>query len=222
MHKESKIRVVICQSRLLRPDPNYLNEQADIEEEVRAIVVIWMIHVCKLSSCKHEIPFLATNLLDRYLSQVIVNKKLMQLVAAACILIASKWEEKPYLSGDKLMEFAARSFTKDELKKTEVLVLVELNFRILICSPLRVMESVCDEYSLGEFEMEHSKHICRVALSEYKVLAFNRDEVAIAALFLSLELRKKSTECLRHLCADVGIEQMKLEECIQVLRQLEQ
>ena len=222
MHKRSKIKEVIFHSRAHRPDPNYLSEQTGIDEEVRAIVVMWIIHVCKLSSCKNEISFLATNLLDRYLSQVLVNRRQIQLVAAACIFIASKFEEKSHLSGDKLVEFAAKSFTNNDLRKAEVLVLVGLNFSILNYSTLRVLECLCEEYGMGEFELEHSRHICMVALTEYRLLKFDSDEIAISSLIISLELRKKSTEFLTHLCNEIGIEQSQINRCVSMLKNLEQ
>lgn len=60
---------------------------------MRTIVADWIQELCQDFAFDTETFFLSINYLDRFLSKKNVPKKRLQLVGAACLFIAAKYEE---------------------------------------------------------------------------------------------------------------------------------
>jgi len=75
------------------PDGFYMRRQRDINENVRAILVDWIISVHAKFKLLPETLYLTINLIDRYFSIFNVQKSDVQLVGVASLLIATKYEE---------------------------------------------------------------------------------------------------------------------------------
>lgn len=79
--------------------------------------------------------------LDRLLGTVDVPKNKLQLVAMACILVASKYEEAedviPTLA--ELNECSNNAYTIDAVKDMEVCVLRSLNWSLTIINPIHFL-----------------------------------------------------------------------------------
>ncbi|KAK8997053.1 hypothetical protein V6N11_020544 [Hibiscus sabdariffa] len=73
--------------------PNYMAQQCDINERMRAILIDWLIEVhCKFELME-ETLYLTVNIIDRFLSAHQVVRKKLQLVGITAMLIACKYEE---------------------------------------------------------------------------------------------------------------------------------
>ncbi|KAK8560400.1 hypothetical protein V6N13_082843 [Hibiscus sabdariffa] len=73
--------------------PNYMAQQCDINERMRAILIDWLIEVhCKFE-LREETLYLTVNIIDRFLSAHQVVRKKLQLVGITAMLIACKYEE---------------------------------------------------------------------------------------------------------------------------------
>ena len=70
-----------------------MRAQRDINENVRAILVDWIISVHSKFKLLPETLYLTINLIDRYFSLFQVRKSDVQLVGVAALLIATKYEE---------------------------------------------------------------------------------------------------------------------------------
>lgn len=75
------------------PDGFYMKRQNDINENVRAILIDWLISVHAKFKLLPETLYLTVNLIDRYLSNFKVQKNQVQLVGVAALLISTKYEE---------------------------------------------------------------------------------------------------------------------------------
>eukprot|EP01156_Anaeramoeba_ignava_P002122 Anaeramoba_ignava/a217619_14.p1 GENE.a217619_14~~a217619_14.p1 ORF type:complete len:211 (+),score=78.92 a217619_14:132-764(+) len=77
-----------------QPSIDYIEEtQNMINEKMREILVDWLIETSQEHEFHSETLFLAINLVDRFLSKYSVSKQQFQLLGAACLMIASKYEE---------------------------------------------------------------------------------------------------------------------------------
>uniref|UniRef100_A0A1B0DPH0 Cyclin-like domain-containing protein n=1 Tax=Phlebotomus papatasi TaxID=29031 RepID=A0A1B0DPH0_PHLPP len=76
-----------------------------------------MVILCEQRKCQEEVFILALNYMDRHLRRKIVPKTSLQLLASACLLLASKLREPSCksLSADVLVYFTDSSITKYEL-----------------------------------------------------------------------------------------------------------
>ena len=71
------------------PKWNYMTKQPDITFNMRSILVDWLVEVGEEYKLKNETIYLAVNYIDRFLSQMSVQRAKLQLVGTACMFIAS-------------------------------------------------------------------------------------------------------------------------------------
>lgn len=79
--------------KLTQPNGFYMRNQREINENVRAILVDWIISVHAKFKLLPETLYLTINLVDRYFSIFQVAKSEVQLVGVAALLISTKYEE---------------------------------------------------------------------------------------------------------------------------------
>ena len=60
---------------------------------MRGILIDWLVEVAEEYRLEAETLYLAVNYIDRFLSQVPVNRSKLQLVGVTCMLVAAKYEE---------------------------------------------------------------------------------------------------------------------------------
>lgn len=73
--------------------PSYLNgKENSITAAMRSILVDWMVEIQENFELNHETLYLAVKLTDIYLSRGKVDKDVLQLVGAAAVFIASKFD----------------------------------------------------------------------------------------------------------------------------------
>jgi hypothetical protein len=70
-----------------------MRRQPNITENIRAILIDWMISIHTKFRLLPETLFITVNLIDRFLSAAEINKDEVQLVGVAALLIATKYEE---------------------------------------------------------------------------------------------------------------------------------
>jgi hypothetical protein len=71
----------------------HAQSQRDINATMRGILIDWLVEVAEEYRLESETLFLAVNYIDRFLSQVPVNRSKLQLVGVTCMLVAAKYEE---------------------------------------------------------------------------------------------------------------------------------
>ncbi|KAG2277874.1 hypothetical protein Bca52824_060429 [Brassica carinata] len=78
---------------LSRVPVDYMMQQVDLNEKMRAILIDWLIEVHDKFDLMNETLFLTVNLIDRFLAKKAVLRKL-QLVGLVALLLACKYEEE--------------------------------------------------------------------------------------------------------------------------------
>ncbi|EDW17050.2 uncharacterized protein Dmoj_GI14224 [Drosophila mojavensis] len=116
--------------------------QKDITPAMRKIVAQWMMEVCVEEKCQEEVVLLAITYMDRFLSKKSVRKTHLQILAAACLLLASKLREPSCraLSAELLVFYTDNSICKDDLIKWELYVLSSLGWDLSSVTPLDFLE----------------------------------------------------------------------------------
>lgn len=72
--------------------PMYMDTQPTLTTNMRAILVDWLVEVQENFELNHETLYLAVKLVDTYLSIKQVPKENLQLVGAASLFIACKFD----------------------------------------------------------------------------------------------------------------------------------
>jgi hypothetical protein len=74
-------------------EAGYMPRQPKINETIRSTLIDWIIQIHYNFKLLPESLFLTVNIIDRYFSKHQVNKRDVQLVGVASMLIATKYEE---------------------------------------------------------------------------------------------------------------------------------
>jgi len=115
-----------------RPKPGYMRRQQDITSSMRSILVDWLVEVSEEYKLHRETLFLAVNYIDRFLSKISVLRGKLQLVGAASMFLASKYEE---IYPPDVSEFAYitdDTYTKQQVLRMEHLILKVLTFDVAV------------------------------------------------------------------------------------------
>lgn len=95
---------------------NYFNTvQSEIKPHMRKIVSDWMLEVCEEQQCHPEVFSLAINYMDRFLSQLSLQKHQFQLLASVCLFLASKFKETNPLPAENLVIYTDNSISTYEI-----------------------------------------------------------------------------------------------------------
>ena len=83
---------------------------------MRKIVTEWMLDVClDQPKCHVDVFLLATNIMDRFLATIKLQKKQFQLLGAAALFLASKMIEAQPISALSLVKSTADTYDREEL-----------------------------------------------------------------------------------------------------------
>ncbi|XP_044284842.1 cyclin-A2 [Varanus komodoensis] len=111
-----------------RPKAGYMKKQPDITNNMRAILVDWLVEVGEEYKLQNETLHLAVNYIDRFLSSMSVLRGKLQLVGTAAMLLASKFEEIYPPEVAEFVYITDDTYTKKQVLRMEHLVLKVLSF----------------------------------------------------------------------------------------------
>ncbi|XP_067945594.1 G1/S-specific cyclin-D2-like [Watersipora subatra] len=128
----------------------HLEPQKEVRPYMRRIVVQWMLEVCEEQRCEEEVFSLSVNFLDRVLAiTTSLEKRHLQLLATACMFIASKLKETFPLTAEKLVLYTDRSINHRQLVDWELLVLSKLKFDVSSVIALDFLDLLIEKLRLS-------------------------------------------------------------------------
>lgn len=71
---------------------DYISDQKDLSKWIRSLVVDWMVEIQETFELNHETLYLAVKIVDLYLGKVVVIKDKLQLLGAAALFMACKYD----------------------------------------------------------------------------------------------------------------------------------
>ncbi|KAM9332567.1 cyclin-A1 [Pholidichthys leucotaenia] len=111
--------------------PDILKNHPEITQDMRVILVDWLVEVVQEYHLHSETLHLAINYLDRFLSCTThVKRNKLQLVGTAALLIAAKYEEISPPELDEFVYMTDNTYSKKQLVKMEHIFLKVLDFNL--------------------------------------------------------------------------------------------
>lgn len=165
---------------------DYMPHQKEINPNMRAILVDWLVEVVEEYKLSTETLYLGVGYLDRYLSKKSVVRSKLQLVGVACMLLASKYEEIYAPSVEEFVYISDNTYSKEEVFLMEANVLDVLEFSLTIATIKnflrRFLKAACANQMVNMF----ANYLCEMALHEYCFVKFLPSVVASAAVYLAI------------------------------------
>ncbi|KAK2729925.1 g2 mitotic-specific cyclin-b [Colletotrichum kahawae] len=167
------------------PNPNYMEHQDDLEWKTRGILVDWLIEVHTRFHLLPETLFLAINIIDRFLSEKVVQLDRLQLVGITAMFIASKYEEvlSPHVANFR--HVADDGFSEAEILSAERFVLGTLNYDLSYPNPMNFLRRIskADNYDIQCRTI--GKYLMEISLLDHRFMAYRPSHVAAGAMYLA-------------------------------------
>ncbi|KAL6959867.1 G2/mitotic-specific cyclin-1 [Sarracenia purpurea var. burkii] len=162
---------------------NYMSKQFDINENMRAILIDWLIEVHHKFNLREETLFLTVNLLDRFLAEQAVVRKNLQLVGLVAMLLACKYEEVSFPFVDDLVFISDKAYTRAQVLEMERLMLNTLKFNMSVPTPYPFMKRYLKAAQANTKLEILSFFLMELCLVEYEMLKFPPSLLAAAAVY---------------------------------------
>ncbi|KAI1206429.1 A/B/D/E cyclin [Annulohypoxylon truncatum] len=167
------------------PNPQYIIHQDELEWKTRSILVDWMIEVHTRFHLLPETLFLATNIIDRFLSQKVVQLDRVQLVGITAMFVAAKYEEvlSPHVSNYRMV--SDDGFSDAEILSAERFILETLNYDLSYPNPMNFLRRIskADDYDIQSRTI--GKYLMEISIVDHRFLAYRPSHVAAAAMYLA-------------------------------------
>ena len=192
-------------------DPQYMSNQKDINNRMRAILIDWLIDVHLKYKLVPQTMYIAVNLIDRYLEKNQTNRTKLQLVGITAMFIACKYEE---IYPPELKDFVYitdGAYVKTDVLRMENKMLASLNFDVTFPTQWTLFETFRRKLDLDEKTFKLAWFLMELCLINYKSLKFKMSVLAASAILIAT----KTLGVYRNYWfnKNIGIDEKKLEEC---------
>jgi transcription initiation factor TFIIIB Brf1 subunit/transcription initiation factor TFIIB len=173
--------------------------QDDLEWKMRGILVDWLIEVHTRFHLLPETLFLTVNIIDRFLSNKVVQLDRLQLVGVAAMFIASKYEEvlSPHVTNFR--HVADDGFTIDEILKAERELLGTLNYDLSYPNPMNFLRRIskADDYDIQTRTL--GKYLMEISLLDYRFMSYLPSHIAAAAMYMARMILERGEWVCRYI-----------------------
>lgn len=168
-----------------KPNANYMEMQDDLEWKMRGILVDWLIEVHTRFHLLPETLFLAVNIIDRFLSNKVVQLDRLQLVGVTAMFIAAKYEEVLSPHVGNFRHVADDGFTEAEILSAERFLLQALNYDLSYPNPMNFLRRIskADDYDIQTRTL--GKYLMEISLLDHRFMEYLPSHVAAAAMYLA-------------------------------------
>ncbi|XP_022346838.1 G2/mitotic-specific cyclin-B1-like isoform X1 [Enhydra lutris kenyoni] len=167
--------------------PKYLLGR-EVTGNMRAILIDWLVQVQMKFRLLQETMYMTVSIIDWFMQNNCVPKKMLQLVGVTAMFIASKYEEMyPPETGDFAF-VTDNTYAKHQIRQMEVKILRSLNFGLGRPLPLHFLQRAS---KIGEVDVEQhtlAKYLMELTMLDYDMVHFPPSQIAAGAFCLALKI----------------------------------
>jgi len=173
------------------PNGDYMSLQEEINWDVRAILVDWLVDVHIKFRLLPETLYLTVNIIDRFLSRRTISLSKLQLVGVTAMFIATKYEEVITPGIQAFYHLADGGYTDVEILRAERYVLKVLDFNFSYANPMNFLRRIskADNYDIQTRTV--AKYFMEISLLDYRLMEHPPSLVAAAAAWLAREVLER-------------------------------
>jgi hypothetical protein len=166
-------------------DPEYMSRQNEVTWKMRGILIDWLVEIHTKFRLLPETIFLATNIIDRFLSTRVVSLVKFQLVGVTALFIASKYEEVVCPSVSNFLYMTDGGYEDDEILKAERYVLAMIDFNLSYPNPINFLRRIskADGYDITSRTL--AKYLMEISIVDHKFLGCPPSLIAAAGSWLA-------------------------------------
>ena len=172
---------------------DYMTSQDDISEQMRSILIDWLVEVHLKFKLRHETLFLTVNILDRFLAVQKVARQRLQLVGVTSLMIAAKYEEIYPPEVRDYVYICDNAYTREQILQMEQLILAKLQFRLTVPTQRSFLKRFCKAAQGDSKFLLLTSYLLELTLVNYDVLKYRPSELCAAATNIALQLTKRAS-----------------------------
>ncbi|XP_059475629.1 G2/mitotic-specific cyclin-B3 [Neocloeon triangulifer] len=177
--------------------PNFLDQHREISNDIRALVVDWMVEVQETLELNHETLYLAVKNMDLYLSNpkppskqhptpsLPIKRNRLRLIACASLLLAAQYDERLPPPTSDWLQMCDNDFSASELSKMQQQLFCALNFNLGAPLSYRFLRRYSRACSLDMDLLTLARYILEASLMDSQFSSESDSMIAAAALWLA-------------------------------------
>jgi len=185
-NNEEEKQISDCYAKKL----NYMSLQTDINEQMRAILINWLVDVHLKFRYRTKTLFLAISIIDRFLTKQSISRAKFQLLGVTALIIASKHEE---INTPPIIHFVLETdnaFTKEEICEMERNILRILDYEILSPTQHQFYEIICLILGLTKKEINFGRYLMESFMIDFKSTLYLPSLIACSTMYIVLKFFK--------------------------------
>ena len=171
----------------VKPKMGYMTIQNEINEQMRAILIDWIIEVHFQFNLREETLYMAILIIDTYLSWNFISRIKLQLLGITCLLISCKSHEIYFPQQDKFIEVTDGAYTKEEMIKMENEILKKLNFNIVYPTSNDFYNILSKLYNFSKKQYFLGKYFIESVLIDYQMIKYSSSLIAASSIYLVMK-----------------------------------
>ena len=180
---------LLCDEKELKysPQMGYMEMQEDINEQMRAILIDWLVEVHYRFRLKSETLFQTVWIIDTYLSLVQITRAKLQLLGIASLLISCKSQEIYYPQLSEFIDITDGAYVKNELIDMEKKVLKVLDFNIIAPTANDFYNIVAKAFGFEQKQFYLGKYFLESALIDYRMIKYSSSVIGVACAYIVMK-----------------------------------
>ena len=170
-----------------KPNLGYMNIQNDINEQMRAILIDWLIEVHYRFRLKNETVFQTVWIIDTYLSLQQITRAKLQLLGIASLLISCKSQEIYYPQLKEFIDITDGAYIKNELIEMENHVLKILNFNIVSPTSNDFFNIISKAFNFDKKQFYLGKYFLESSLIDYNMIKYSPSVIAVSCAYIVMK-----------------------------------
>ena len=175
-----------------KPTYSYMKTQKEINEQMRSILVDWIIDVHHKFGFTDETLFMTILIIDRYCSLEQITRIKYQCLGITALMISCKHEEINVPKVDDFIYITDNAYTKDEVFEMENDVLSKLNFSLLYPSPIKFYEYLSLHFNFSKKYHMLGKYLMESFLLDLKYIKYKPSIISCACVYIVMKFFKMS------------------------------
>ena len=171
----------------IKPNMEYMNDQKDINVQMRAILIDWLIEVHYRFKLKNETLFQTVWIIDTYLSYRHITRAKLQLLGIASLLISCKSQEIYYPQTKEFINITDGAYVKNELIEMENNVLKVLNFNIVSPTSNDFYNIISKAFNFDKIQFYLGKYFLESSLVDYQMLKYSPSVIAVSCAYIVMK-----------------------------------
>lgn len=178
---------LLLDEKMLKPLYGYIVNQHDINEQMRAILIDWLIEVHYKFHLKDETLYQTVHIIDSYLSIFPILRAKLQLLGIAALLISCKAQEIYYPQLYELIDITDGAYVKEELVEMEKHILRILNFNIISPTAIEFYNIISKAFNFDQKQYFLGKYFMESSLIDYQMIKYSASVIGVSCAYVVMK-----------------------------------